>query len=76
MRRTLERRPEFKENEVVLAKDAFKQSLLCLDNSIAPETVDHFKKDKKSFFICLERALDTAKKWNLKLHLADKLKTV
>ena len=71
---TLEKRPEFTNNEVFLAKDAHKESLICLDATIAPETVDHFKKHPEHFFICLELALDTTKKWNLKHHLGDKLK--
>ena len=32
-----------------------------------------FKGDKPTFFICLELALDTTKKWNLKHHLSDRL---
>ena len=71
---TLTPRPEFKKNEVFLTKDAHKESLICLDATIAPETVDHFKNNKVHFFICLELALDTTKKWNLKHHLGDKLK--
>ena len=66
--------PEFTENEVFLAKDAHKEWLICLDSSIAPETVDHFKTHKEHFFICLQLALDTTKKWNLKHHLGEKLK--
>lgn len=73
---TLTPQPEFTKNEVVLARDAHKESLLCLDAVIAPETVDHFQTHKDRFFICLELALDTTKKWNLKHHLGDKLKTV
>ena len=71
---TLMPRPEFAENEVWLAKDAHKESLVCLDSSIAAETVDHFKTHKDHFFICLQLALDTTKKWNLRHHLGDKLK--
>ena len=71
---TLTPRPEFTKNEVLLAKDAHKESLVCLDPSIAPETVDHFKTHTEHFFICLELSLDTTKKWNLKHHLGDKLK--
>ena len=71
---TLTPRPEFTKNEVFLAKDAHKESLICLDTTITPETVDHFKKHPEPFFICLELALDTTKKWNLKHHLGDKLK--
>ena len=65
--------PEFAKNEVLRAKDAHKEALVCLDREIAPETVDRFKADKQSFFICLELALDTTKKWNLKHHLSDRL---
>ncbi len=68
--------PEFTKNEVVLIRDSHKQSLLCLDLAIAPETVDYFQNHNDHFFICLELALDTTKKWNLKHHLADKLKAI
>jgi len=67
---------EFTQNEVFLARDAFKESLLCLDALISPQTVDHFATHKERFFICLELALDTTKKWNLKQHLGDKLKAI
>ena len=70
---TLTRRPESTKNEVFLAKDAHKESLLCLDQALDPATVDHFKTHPEHFFICLELALDTTKKWNLKHHLGDKL---
>ena len=71
---TLTPRPEFTKNEVFLAKDAHKESLICLDLNLDPATVDHFKTHSEHFFICLELALDTTKKWNLKHHLGDKLK--
>jgi len=73
---TLTRQPDFKRNEVFLAKDAHKQSLVCLDAKLEPETVDYFKKHKEKFFICLELALDTTKKWNLKHNLGEKLKAI
>ena len=69
-------RPEFTKNEVFLAKDAHKESLVCLYANLTTETVDHFKKHPEHFFICLELALDTTKKWNLKHHLGDKLKAL
>lgn len=65
--------PEFTKNEVLRVKDAHKEALVCLDREIAPETVDRFKGDMQTFFICLELALDTTKKWNLKHHLSDRL---
>ncbi len=71
---TLTRRPEFVKNEVFLAADAFKQSLICLDPDIDAATVDYFKTHKDVFFICLELALDTTKKWNLRHQLGDKFK--
>ena len=71
---TLARQPQFTENEVFLAKDAHKESLICLNRSIAPETVEYFKTHKEHFFICLQLALDTTKKWNLKHRLGEKLK--
>jgi adenine-specific DNA-methyltransferase len=71
---TLTPQPEFTNNQVLLAKDAFKESLVCLDAKLEPETVDHFKTHPDKFFICLELALDTTKKWNLKHHLGEKLK--
>jgi adenine-specific DNA-methyltransferase len=73
---TLTPQPDFKKNEVVLAKDAHKESLLCLDAKLEPETVDYFKTHKDKFFICLELALDTTKKWNLKHNLGEKLKAI
>jgi adenine-specific DNA-methyltransferase len=71
---TLARQGAFTANEVFLAKDAHKESLICLDPSIAPETVDYFKTHKERFFIRLQLALDTTRRWNFKHHLRDKLK--
>ena len=73
---TLTPRPQFTKNEVFLAKDAHKESLVCLDQNLDAATVDHFKTHPEHFFICLELALDTTKKWNLRHHLGDKLKTI
>jgi adenine-specific DNA-methyltransferase len=73
---TLAPRPEFTGNTVFLARDAHKESLICLDLTIAPATVDHFEQHRDHFFICLETALDTTKKWNLKHHLGDKLHAI
>lgn len=74
--RTIEPAEEFEKNRVELVKDAHRAALVCLDESIAPETVDAFKGDKERTFICLEAALDTTKKWNLKHHLGDRLRAV
>jgi len=63
---------QFTKNEIVFANDGEKETLICLDVSIAPETVDYFKANTNQKFICLERALDTTKKYNLKHYLGDK----
>jgi len=70
---SLTKQTEFEKNDVFLAKDNFKETLICLDPSIDPTTIDHFKSHKEHFFICLELALDTTKKWNLKHHLGERL---
>lgn len=76
---TLTRQEKFRKNEVLLASvpapggtGSEKETLICLDVSIDMATVDHFKKHNDQKFICLERALDTTKKWNLKHYLGDK----
>lgn len=63
---------QFASNEVQLASDGEKETLICLDVVINPETVDYFKTNTDKKFICLERALDTTKKYNLKHYLGDK----
>jgi adenine-specific DNA-methyltransferase len=63
---------QFASNEVQLASDSEKETLICLDVVINPETVDYFKTNTYKKFICLERALDTTKKYNLKHYLGDK----
>jgi adenine-specific DNA-methyltransferase len=81
---TLTKQEEFKKNEILFATDGEKETLICLDASIDMETVEYFKqinsgkstdsKNSGKKFICLERALDTTKKWNLKHYLGDKFK--
>ena len=63
---------QFASNEVQLASDGEKETLICLDVAINPETVDYFKNNNDKKFICLERALDTTKKYNLKHYLGEK----
>jgi adenine-specific DNA-methyltransferase len=62
---------QFKKNEILLATDGIKETLICLDVAIDADTVEHFKKHTDKKFICLERALDTTKKYNLKHYLGD-----
>ncbi|MDI1317060.1 site-specific DNA-methyltransferase [Flavobacterium sp.] len=63
---------QFGSNEVQLASDGEKETLICLDVIINADTVDYFKTNIDKKFICLERALDTTKKYNLKHYLGDK----
>jgi len=78
-----EKQKQFKKNEIFLAVDSLpfgegkggaKETLICLDTSIDMETVEHFKKNTDKKLICLERALDTTKKYNLKHYMGDRFK--
>jgi len=69
---TLAKQEAFKKNEILLATDGDKETLICLDVTIADETVEHFKTHTDQKLIVLERALDTTKKWNLKHAMGDK----
>jgi adenine-specific DNA-methyltransferase len=51
---------------IELYTDGTKQIWLCMEEYLLAETVAHFCKNKTVKFICLERALDTTKKYNLK----------
>lgn len=66
-----DKQDQFKKNEILLATDGIKETLICLDVAIDVDTVEHFKKYTDKKFICLERALDTTKKYNLKHYLGD-----
>ena len=63
----------FSKNEVYYVKDNFKECLVCMDKTIADETLKELERHKEHIFICLERALNTAIKWNLGHLLGDKL---
>jgi len=69
---TLAKQESFKKNEILLATDGDKETLICLDVTIADETVEYFKTHTHQKLIVLERALDTSKKWNLKHAMGDK----
>lgn len=71
---TLTKQDEFTKNEILFATDGEKETLLCLDSVLDMDTVEHFKIHTDKKFICLERALDTTKKWNLKHYLGEKFK--
>ena len=68
---TTTKQEHFKKNDIYLATDGIKETLICLDGAIEIDTVEYFKKNTTHKFICLERALDTTKKYNLKHYLGD-----
>ncbi len=70
---TTQKQEQFKDNEVYLASDGHKETLICLDAPLSIDTVEYLKTNTDKVFICLERALDTTKKWNLKQYLGDNL---
>lgn len=63
---TVEKQTLFTKNDIFSAIDEDKELLLCLDGSLDNETIEYFKSHADKKFICLERALDTTKKYNLK----------
>lgn len=66
--------PTVTSNQLLHVTDGDKEALVCLDPTLALETVEHFKTHAELKFICLERALDTTKKWNLHHFLGEKFK--
>lgn len=64
--------PSFTENIVYLASDGTKEAYICVDNTLANSTVDYFMEHPDTKFICIERALDSTKKFNLKNRMQDK----
>lgn len=68
---TATKQEQFIKNEILLVTDGEKETLICLDVVIDSETVEYFKKHIDKKFICLERALDTTKKYNLKHYMKE-----
>lgn len=68
----LELQPSFTDNTVYLATDGAKEAYICVDNSLRDSTVDYFMQNTDIKFICIERALDSTKKFNLKNRMQDK----
>lgn len=64
---------DFSKNNVFQIKDDFKECLICMDMNISKETLKGLEQFHDKIFICLERALDTTMKWNLRHLLGDKL---
>ncbi len=63
---------DFAENRVYRVTDGHKSALGCLDSELSNVTVAAMN-GREEIFICLERAVDTTKKWNLKHQLGEKL---
>lgn len=63
----------FKKNKVMRVTDGEKSALICLDEIIDLETVKTLESYKEHRFICLERAVDSTRKWNLKRVFGDRL---
>ena len=63
---------QFTDNTVYLASDGIKEAYICVDNILADSTVDYFMQHPDKKLICIERALDSTKKFNLKNRMQDK----
>ena len=68
----LELQPSFTDNTVYLASDGAKEAYICVDNSLSDSTVDYFMQNTDTKFICIERALNSTQKFNLKNRMQDK----
>ena len=68
----LELQPQFAKNRVFKATDGIKTAYITVDSNLYDETVDYFMQHTDIKFICIERALDTTKKFNLKNKMQDK----
>jgi len=64
--------PGFTENEVFRAWDSRKEATVCLDYDLKEQTIAKLK-GMEGIFICLEQALNTTKKWNLRAELGERL---
>lgn len=68
----LEQQPQFADNTVYLATDGEKRVYICVDDYLNDSTADYFMEHSDIRFICIERALDSTKKFNLKNKMQDK----
>ena len=68
----LELQPQFAKNSVFKATDGIKTAYITVDSNLYDETVEYFMQHTDTKFICIERALDTTKKFNLKNKMQDK----
>lgn len=68
----LELQNRFKQNKVYKVTDGFKSAYITVDSLLHDETADYFMEHTDTKFICIERALDTTKKFNLKNKMQEK----
>ena len=68
----LVKQESFTQNTVYLATDGIKTAYICVDSQLYDETVNYFMEHTDTKFICIERALNTTKKFNLKKKMEDK----
>ena len=68
----LEKQKSFTQNTVYYATDEIKTAYICVDSQLHDETVNYFMEHTDTKFICIERALDTTQKFNLKKKMEDK----
>ncbi|MCF8232716.1 MAG: site-specific DNA-methyltransferase [Bacteroidales bacterium] len=73
---TLTKQEAFTSNEVFVAEDENRRTLICLDNQLEMPTVEVLSDYSTYGFICLEKALDTTKKWKLQHSLGTNLNTI
>lgn len=63
---------DFTENVVFRAWDLQKEATVCLDQDLKEQTIAKLK-GMDGILICLEQALDTTKKWNLRVEFGERL---
>ena len=63
---------EFTDNAVFRAWDSQKEAIVCLDYDLKEQTIAKLK-GMEGIFVCLEQALNTTKKWNLRAEFGERL---
>ena len=63
---------DFTENVVFRAWDSQKEATVCLDYDLKEQTIAKLK-GMEGIFVCLEQALNTTKKWNLRVEFRESL---
>ena len=62
----------FSENVVFRAWDSHKEATVCLDYDLKEQTIAELK-GMEGIFVCLEQALNTTNKWNLRAEFGERL---